>query len=210
MKRDERRKYPRGDVKFHVECSPNGETHSIRALSLGGGGLFLESSEHIDPYSQLKVRFRPAKHLSPIEAKARICHWVPGQGMGLEFTEISPEDREVILRFIHRRTVENRKDPRTPFVAQVQSDVETFLGLSRDISVGGMFIKTDVPFAEGSSLKLRFNLNDGGPIVIVTCEVRYVVKGIGIGLRFLDLLPQDRQRIANFVIHQESTTKVPP
>ena len=72
---------------------------------------------------------------------------------------------------------------------------ETFLGFSRTVSAGGMFIETKEPISEGSKLKLAFNLDDGGPIIRVTAEVRYVVTKLGIGAQFVDLSPSDRSRI---------------
>jgi hypothetical protein len=58
-----------------------------------------------------------------------------------------------------------------------------------------MFIETKEPISEGSKLKLAFNLDDGGPIVRATAEVRYVVTKLGIGVEFVDLSPSDRSRI---------------
>ncbi len=61
--------------------------------------------------------------------------------------------------------------------------------------MGGMFIETKEPVAAGTHLKIRFNLDDGGPIIIVGAQVRYAVRKIGMGVRFLDLQPGDQNRI---------------
>lgn len=68
-----------------------------------------------------------------------------------------------------------------------------------DLSEDGMFIATPASYLPESVLNLKFRLfNDDVPIE-VQAEVRYVRKGIGMGVRFLDLKPEDRKRIRKFV-----------
>ncbi len=69
-----------------------------------------------------------------------------------------------------------------------------------DISVGGMFIDlASPPFAPADLITVRFALEpDEGPVV-VEAAVNYVQEGIGMGIRFLNLDPAHRERIAAFV-----------
>ena len=68
-----------------------------------------------------------------------------------------------------------------------------------DISEQGMFISTPEVFMKGSILDLKFRLfNDDQPIT-VKAEVRYTQKGVGMGVRFMNLKPEDRERIKAFV-----------
>jgi hypothetical protein len=68
-----------------------------------------------------------------------------------------------------------------------------------DISEEGMFITTPETFMEGSILDLKFRLfNDDQPIVI-QAEVRYIQKGVGMGVRFTNLKAEDRERIKKFI-----------
>jgi hypothetical protein len=68
-----------------------------------------------------------------------------------------------------------------------------------DISEEGMFIATPAGYMPESVLDLKFRLfNDDAPIE-VQAEVRYVQEGIGMGVRFLNLTPADRERIRKFV-----------
>ncbi|MBI3995317.1 MAG: PilZ domain-containing protein [Nitrospirae bacterium] len=68
-----------------------------------------------------------------------------------------------------------------------------------DISEQGMFITTSDVFMKGSILDLKFRLfNDDQPIA-VKAEVRYVQEGMGMGVRFMNLKPEDRERIKKFV-----------
>ncbi len=157
------------------------------------------------PGTQFRVRFRPAKHLPNIEAEARVIYQLGERGIGIEFTEIRPEARQALLRLVLHRIGVKRKHPRKPFVAQVEHDAGTILGSSKNLSVGGMFVETKEPPPEGTSLKLRFHLDDGGPIVIVAAEVRYVINGMGMGVQFVELLPADLDRIDAYVTGGQSS-----
>ncbi len=170
-----------------------------RVLTLGGGGLYVETCRSLPPGSPLKLRFRPAKHLPVISVEACARWERPGEGLGVEFTAIDPEDRQRILRLILRRVTEHRHSPRKPLVTQVEHESGSFLGISRDISVGGMFISTERGLPLESQARLRFNLEDGGSVLQVNAEVVYHVKKLGIGIRFLDLAATDRTRIDVYV-----------
>lgn len=197
------RKFPRLGVDFPIEYTLNNSTHRGRALTLGGGGFFLGTSQAISPGTELTVRMRPAKHLSVVQARGKVRYQLPNRGVGVEFTQINPEDRQMILRLIRHRMAENRGFPRVPLAVQVGHEEGTFIGTSRDISVGGMFIETSKPVAADSNLKLRFNLDDGGPTVITAAEVRYAVDKLGIGVQFVDLLPSDQGRIGMYVAKEQ-------
>ena len=68
-----------------------------------------------------------------------------------------------------------------------------------DLSEEGMFIATPASYLPGSVLDLKFRLfNDEVPIEI-QAEVRHVEEGVGMGVRFLNLKPADRERIRKFV-----------
>jgi PilZ domain len=194
-----RRKYPRKRVYLPVEYTSEGSTGRTHAWTLGGGGLFLGASGKIAVGTELTVRFRPAQHLPIVEAKATVRYLLPNQGIGIEFTGIKPEDRDMILLQIGHRMAEKRRFPRVPLAVQVEHNGGSVIGMSRDISAGGMFIETRQTASGISSFRLRFNLDDGGPIVKVTVAVRYVVGEFGVGVEFIDLSPADRDRIETYV-----------
>lgn len=166
---------------------------------LGGGGLLLEITRRLQPDTELTIRFRPGLQLPVVEARARVRYYIPGQGTGVEFTEISPEDRQVVLEVIFRRMGYRRRHPRTRFVTQIGYEDGTFLGASRDISVGGMFIETKQPFPEGAVFNLQFELGDGGAAIQVEAVVRYAIRNLCMGIEFVNLTPQDRTRIEAYV-----------
>jgi c-di-GMP-binding flagellar brake protein YcgR len=169
-------------------------------LTLGGGGLLLETARKLLPNTEIRVRFCPATHLPAIEATGRVRYQLPDQGTGVEFTEIRPEDRQTILQVIFRRISHGPLQARKKFMAQIEYATGTFLGFSRDISVGGLFIETKTPLPEGSVVKLRFHLDDGGPVILVQSEVRYMIRDLCMGVEFVDLSSTDRTRIEAYVM----------
>jgi c-di-GMP-binding flagellar brake protein YcgR len=145
-----------------------------------------------------------------LQVKAEVRHLIPGKGMGIEFTEIDPEYRQKLMAFIIHRMGSARQFPRAPLAAQVDCEAGSQIGFLRNISVGGMFIETKEPVAPGTYLKIRFNLDDGGPIIIVSGDVRYSVAKIGMGVRFRDLPPVDQKRIAVYLAKNGATSEPPP
>lgn len=199
MNRKENRKYPRVPVRFVVECRMGEKTFKARAAILGGGGISLELEHPLLPGAEAVLRFRPAKHLPYIKAKARVCYLMPGQGAAFEFFDLSPEDRHLLLRLIEHQKGDRRKFPRVRLATQVQCESATLLAFSRDVSVGGMFIETNQPLPAGSLLTARFNLDNENAVVAAKGVVTYQVKKFGMGVQFLDLTPEHKQLIEEYV-----------
>jgi hypothetical protein len=59
-----------------------------------------------------------------------------------------------------------------------------------DVSVHGMFINTSRSFPEGAVLSLKFLLSLSGVEIQTRCEVRYCLKGVGVGVEFLGITPE--------------------
>ncbi len=203
MERQYIRKYPRVSASFRVECTVSDQKFHGQASVLGGGGLFLATEQTLAPGTEVLLRFRPAKHMPQIQARAKACYFLPQQGVALEFSEISPEHRLRVLRLIHHKMGDRRKLPRAPLAIQVHCQEEMSLGLSRNVSTGGMFVESKEPLPVGSQLKLRFNLDDEGPVVLAAAEVTYAVTKLGMGIQFTDLAPTDRERVQAYVARSQ-------
>lgn len=199
MNRKENRKYPRVPVRFVVECRMGEKTFETRAAILGGGGILLELEDPSLPGAEAVLRFRPARHLPYIKAKARVCYSLPGQGAAFEFQDLSPEDRHLLLRLIEHKKGDRRKFPRVRLATQVQCESATLLAFSRDVSVGGMFIETHQPLPVGSLLTARFNLDNETAVVVAKGVVTYQVKKFGMGVQFVDLTPEHKRLIEDYV-----------
>lgn len=199
MEQDHHRKYPRVPAEITVEITSGSSKDKTQATMIGGGGLFLGTAQTIELGTEMTIRFRPAKHLPVIEARARVCYHVPEEGLGLEFTQIDPKHRQMILRLVHRRLEEKRQHPRAPLATQIEYPEGTMIGFSKDISLGGMFIELTKTIPVGTRLQVLFHLGDGGDAIKSEAEVMYSVLKLGVGVRFLKLDLPDRKRIHIYV-----------
>jgi DNA-dependent RNA polymerase auxiliary subunit epsilon len=65
-----------------------------------------------------------------------------------------------------------------------------------DVSCRGMFISTSRLYPEGAVLNLKFRLTLTGAEIQTRCEVRYCLKGVGVGVEFVGILPDAVSTIA--------------
>ncbi len=204
MKKElETRKYPRIPSHFPVIFKLGETTSKIHSLNVGGGGLRLETTA-LPCGAELIVRFRTARHHAFVEAKARVVYTLPDTGSGIEFTEIDPKHLQVILKAIHAKTGNRRKTPRVPLATQIHIGDSMAVAISRDLSIGGLFVETKEPCEIGTKLDLRFHLEEHDPIIMAKGQVRYVVPRLGMGVQFSEISNEDRKRIAAFVAQNAS------
>ena len=78
-----------------------------------------------------------------------------------------------------------------------------------DISIDGLFIQTSQPkMKEGMSAKLDFLVQEGR--IKVDAVVRHVKNGSGLGLRFIAVADEDRQRLKALLSRLRSHPEHPP
>ena len=74
-----------------------------------------------------------------------------------------------------------------------------------DLSTGGMYIEMVADFQTGVEFELRFKLADADPEEIrVRTRVLYIHPGIGAGVSFLNLSPQNEEKIEKWINQQSS------
>lgn len=86
-------------------------------------------------------------------------------------------------------------------------DGEKFYGQSDNISIGGIYIKSDKEFPTGTSVNLRFSLPGHENVFSIRSHVLRMEKlpvtigkfRFGLGFRFIDLSPQESRQIQAFV-----------
>ena len=66
-----------------------------------------------------------------------------------------------------------------------------------DLSSTGAFVDSIVEFPQGTMVRLKFKLAETP--MDVNAEVRYSMPGVGIGVRFVDLTPEQQARLDEFV-----------
>jgi uncharacterized protein (TIGR02266 family) len=104
---------------------------------------------------------------------------------------------------------ERRKFPRAPLQLLIQYRFDTFEDFlaeySVDLSVGGMFIRTDSPREEGTFIYLQFALRDGSRLIEGLGKVVRVNPAgeegrvAGMGVEFVNLDPESAQLIEEIV-----------
>ncbi len=102
---------------------------------------------------------------------------------------------------------ERRRAPRIVLKTEVSFSSESnfYTGFADNISEGGIFIATYHPAELGTQMEIEFSLPDSNEPIKVQAEVRWAREqdagedaSPGLGLRFLDLDENDRQRIDTF------------
>jgi len=95
----------------------------------------------------------------------------------------------------------------------LESDSNFYTGLTQNISTGGLFIATHQIKRVGDHVRLKFSLPGTGRVVECDTEVRWIRENSslhrtdgasGMGVRFLDLSPEDSAAIDSFIRSRES------
>lgn len=104
--------------------------------------------------------------------------------------------------------MEKRAHPRLALVAEVDiaSGNNFFVGRARDLSLGGLFIETDVQVDVGAQLTIELDLQKKrfrSSAEVVWTLVGKDKKVVGIGVRFIALSPPARKAIEDFMAVRE-------
>jgi hypothetical protein len=100
---------------------------------------------------------------------------------------------------------EKRKFRRVPIAAHIQGEAGDvpYVAEARNISVGGMLIRTTQTLREGQAIRLRFELPGTSTKLSVTGVVQHVSPEAYMGIRFTELSPQDFKFISDYVAAAE-------
>ena len=111
-----------------------------------------------------------------------------------------------------KSAADKRKDKRISLIQEIECEGEagTFQKRLADISYGGMFIDTLTAFAPGTIITVRFRLANSDKPVVVTAKVLYVQDKIGTGVKFLDLRPEDKEKIRELIHRLAAKKRVLP
>ena len=96
---------------------------------------------------------------------------------------------------------EKRKFRRVPLTAVVRAEAagQPYSVEGRNISVGGMLVKTEKTLGEGVQLRLEFLLPGDLLPVHAIGVVQHVLPGSFMGIRFVEMAEADRRRIEAYV-----------
>lgn len=97
--------------------------------------------------------------------------------------------------------IDKRQHRRARLVTQVRCESlgREELLLTRDVSVGGLFISSKDPFPMGSEVTLTLQLPSGGQPISAQGKVVYSLKGLGLGVQFVELGEECHAVLQKFV-----------
>jgi len=97
-----RRRYPRISLPKGMDAAwhGGGDQQVSRVQTLGMGGLFLSTSHTRVVGTNLKLVFMVPGGI--VQAEGIVRNIAPGQGMGVEFTKMAPQDRAMLERLLTR------------------------------------------------------------------------------------------------------------
>ena len=107
---------------------------------------------------------------------------------------------------VHEKRVHPRRTLRTQVIFEDESGEGFIYFYSTDVSLGGLFLESDIPLKVGTRVFLSFSLRDGeapiravGRVVRVERETAESLSIIGMGVQFSDLPEAAKQLIQNYV-----------
>ena len=102
----EKRRVPRFRVSMALTAivSKGGAHYSLETENLSDTGLCLGSRRLFPVGTQLHLVFGQPPHLSRVSAEGIVRWSEAGKGVGVEFTAISPEDRQAVLKFLNSQS----------------------------------------------------------------------------------------------------------
>ncbi len=101
----ERRRAPRADVTLRIEYATVDELFSEFTRDINEGGLFVETEKLQPPGTEVALQFRLPGSDEVLTTLGRVVRVSQGKsgvpsGMGIEFDELTPDDRERIDRIV--------------------------------------------------------------------------------------------------------------
>ena len=110
--RGPKRRYPRAElgVGAAILSEVSGGRFEISKgwiTVLGGGGAFLEGCSSFQVGSYVELRFTLPGTGNQIACRGIVRGRVPEHGIGVEFTELSPSDRELVTISVRSMLVES-------------------------------------------------------------------------------------------------------
>jgi uncharacterized protein (TIGR02266 family) len=188
------------------EGSELGKKHVLSVLVLDGDTPDQERREAV---SSLKndpsLKRLPLIVILSTESGA-LCESLLSQGCSAVIQK--PIDLSLLYGVLCRLSGEPRQTPRAPvrMLVGIEERVPDRFLHSVNISEGGIYLRTHAPLPDNTHLHLSFTLPlDSGEIKVEGEVIRKIPIGVqfdaepGIGLRFLGISEDDRNRIRNFV-----------
>jgi uncharacterized protein (TIGR02266 family) len=104
-----RRSSPRAVLGIPVSYRFGNTIAAALTLNISHGGLAIRTTSPIEVGTEIKVRFRLPAGKKEIDARAQVAWTDRLMGMGVQFTEIRPDDQSSVDDFVQSHFFSNRK-----------------------------------------------------------------------------------------------------
>jgi CheY-like chemotaxis protein len=186
MKR-ERRRNQRIPVEISVKCAWLDKAEiSCQSADLGEGGMAVRLPNSTPATGAVQLSFFVPQALDAIKVGAEVA-WRNPQGLvGMRFTDISPEARQQLKRWLEGVTGEPLDESDAPVPAELT-----------DLSTHACYLKINAPFP----LRTRVALVMRSGIYDLRAEgtVRITHPEIGMGVEFLQKTHDEQAKVAQFL-----------
>lgn len=221
--KEKRRVHPRVEATIEIKYKGAKDFLIEYSRNISKGGIFLATPNPLPAEAKVRLQFYLPNSSKEIEMLGKVVYTITreegeqnGQvpGMGILFTDFSPSSRREITDYIAGLLAEKdiiiekrRQFPR--FDARIKvgfKSAKAFLWeYSKDISKGGIFIKTTNPMTLNSRVQLKLCLPGRSREIYVVGEVIYIVKEgearrtPGMGIQFVDFDKEARNEIEEYL-----------
>jgi c-di-GMP-binding flagellar brake protein YcgR len=226
----ERRKYKRFKVEGKGIESKVIFAKNVNIIDMSVGGMSVETEKRLNPGSKHILKLKHKNKVISIKSIVARCllgksqrnlsgEVVPIYNAGLEFIDVTDEMRSEIAKFIevHREKVDRKVDIYESsgrrlyirFQIVTPEEVTDFFESCKvkELSLGGMLIESEHVQEIENRLQLEVFLPEGDPITlggrVVSCfEIKDMdPKLYDIGIEFLEMSDEDRERLKEFINH---------
>ena len=95
---DDRRRFERAPVTLRIDYGTVDEMFSEFTRDINEGGLFIETDKPLELGTEVAMQFQLPGSRDPLQTVGRVVHVTPAAlghpgGMGIEFDELTPDDR---------------------------------------------------------------------------------------------------------------------
>jgi hypothetical protein len=195
----ERRRVPRHPFKATSVVVETGSSGVVIAQTneLSRYGCFVQT---IKPYPKGTRILIEIAEAGEVFTAAGVVAYVTGDGMGIVFSMVEPDNYEILAKWLSRTP---RRSSRHSFGAKAEvrnlGSPNELVSLTRDLSVGGCFVKTAAPLPEGSRVRVRIE-HDGAEFTAIG-RVTANVTAEGMGVEFIEMEPKDRAILETWIAH---------
>jgi hypothetical protein len=109
---------------------------------------------------------------------------------------VKPRNAEDAVNDGSCRRAQQRYEIEIP--VELTSAGQTHVTVTRNLSLGGMFMQLDVDIPFGALVKLKFSLPDLDAPVEVDAHVRWVQPGVGVGVQYAGLRAREVWALQQF------------